>query len=274
MQDRFISAVSAVLSHHREHARSFPWRETDDPYHILISEYMLQQTQTDRVVPKYENFLRTFPTVQSLACAPRRLVLSCWSGLGYNRRAVALHDAAKIIVSLHGCCVPDDRETLLTLPGVGPYTAGAVMVFAYNLPVPIVETNIRTVVLHHCTPKLSGVSDKRVLRFVERMLTIATEEHVLPRVFFSACMDYGAYLKRNGVRINDRSRHHTKQNRFTGSVRQARGEILRLVVGAVSGVTEKQLTALPVERTREALSGLVSDGIIEKRKSLYYLSDN
>ena len=271
--DSAEAAVSAVLSHHREHARSFPWRETGDPYCILVSEYMLQQTQTDRVVPKYESFLRSFPTVRSLAEAKRQSVLIHWSGLGYNRRAVALHEAAKAIVSRYGGEVPAVREELLSLPGVGPYTAGAVLVFAYNMPVPVVETNIRTVAMHYGIRKKHDVGDDAVMRFVRRMLDRALDRSVSARMFFSACMDYGAYLKRTGLRINRRSRHHVRQGTFSGSVRRARGELLRRIIHSSSGVTDGEIEKITLEKKREALLGLVRDGIIEKRCSRYYSAD-
>lgn len=265
------SVVFLMLSYYRSHRRSFPWRDTTDPYHVLVSEYMLQQTQTDRVVPKYISFLKSFPDVGTLARASRRDVLTLWSGLGYNRRAVALHNAAKIIADAYDKCVPNTKETLLTLPGVGDYTAGAVLAFAYNKPVIIVETNIRTVVFHYCVREKGRIEDGVVHSFVEKMLCYAVGHGISPRVFYSAMMDYGSYLKSSGVRVNTLSQHYVKQKSFDGSVRQARGTLLRFLVVADKGVSEKKLECLEVQRIKEGLSGLVADGLVEKRGKYYYL---
>ncbi len=263
--------VDIIFSYYRQNGRSFPWRETNNPYHILVSEYMLQQTQTDRVVPKYYMFLKKFPTVQKLAGADRRDVLALWSGLGYNRRAIALHNAAKIVVDTHNGLIPKEKEILLTLPGIGEYTAGAVMIFAYDMDAVVVETNIRTVVFHHCIPEDQDVDDTVVKQFVEPMMRDAGRKRTGPRVFYSALMDYGSYLKQSGVAMNTRSKQYTKQKKFAGSVRQARGELLRLCLEHTNGLSSKNLSGVQSEKVTEALAGLVSDGIVEKRNNRYYL---
>ena len=129
----------------RDHGRDLPWRRTTDPYAILVSEVMLQQTQAARVQPAYVAFLRRFPSVIALAAAAPGEVVAAWQGLGYNRRAVALHRAAKTIVERHGGRVPDDLTALRTLPGVGDYTARAVLAFAYGREVVAVDTNVARV---------------------------------------------------------------------------------------------------------------------------------
>lgn len=135
----------ALLDWYAEHARDMPWRDTDDPYRILVSEVMLQQTQVSRVVPKYEAFLERFPTVGALADAPLSDVLKLWSGLGYNRRAKYLKQAAEKIVNEFDGEFPRDPEDLQELPGVGPYTANAVASFAFNNGGPVFDTNVRRV---------------------------------------------------------------------------------------------------------------------------------
>jgi A/G-specific adenine glycosylase len=126
--------------------RAYPWRQPDpDPYAVLVSEVMLQQTQASRVAPSFERFMRSFPTVDALATAPAAEVVRAWAGLGYNRRAVALWEGARTIVSRHGGRIPDHPSMLSELPGVGPYTAAAVASIAYGWPVPALDTNVRRV---------------------------------------------------------------------------------------------------------------------------------
>ncbi|MDP3963262.1 MAG: hypothetical protein Q8Q39_02075 [bacterium] len=141
-----IEFKKKLLQWYRKHGRhTLPWRHTDDPYHILVSEIMLQQTQVDRVIPKYHAFLKRFPTLQKLAKAPASAVLRAWQGMGYNRRALYLKRLAEICVKDHGRRVPDTYEALRALPGIGDYTANAVLSFAFNKPVALYDTNIRRI---------------------------------------------------------------------------------------------------------------------------------
>ncbi len=135
----------ALLNWYRANARDLPWRRTRDPYRILVSEIMLQQTQVDRVIPKYHAFLETFPTFQALAEAPTAEVIRAWSGLGYNRRAVNLQRTAQAVVERFDGEMPHDLEQLRELPGIGPYTAGAIACFAFEQDVGFFDTNIRRV---------------------------------------------------------------------------------------------------------------------------------
>ena len=142
--------VARVWEYYKAHGRhDLPWRKTTDPYKILVSELMLQQTQVDRVLLKYKAFLKLFPTARRLAAAPLGDVLRAWQGLGYNRRAKFLHQAAQYVTNELKGRWPKDEAGLLALPGVGPYTARAVLAFAYNEPVVLIETNVRQVFLHH-----------------------------------------------------------------------------------------------------------------------------
>ena len=272
-KEKINTVVSRMLTHYKNEKRSFPWRETDDPYHILVSEYMLQQTQTDRVVPKYQSFIKKFPDVTTLASASQREVLALWSGLGYNRRVIALRNAANEIVSTHDSVVPETKEALLTLPGIGEYTANAILAFAYNKSVIVIETNIRTVVLHHCVRKKRKVGDDTIGFFVEQLLQNAQDNNITPCAFYSAMMDYGAYLKSQGVRTNARSKHYTKQSVFDGSTRQARGTLLRHFINTKKGTSKKQLHNLNTNRIEEGLTGLLTEGLIEKRGKYYYLKE-
>lgn len=138
-------AQDALIDWYVEHRRDLPWRKTHDPYKILVSEVMLQQTQAERVAPKYHEFLRLFPTIQALADAPASEVIRAWAGLGYNRRALNLQRACRAMVERFGGTMPESVADLLSLPGVGPYTAGAIACFAFEQDVGFVDTNIRRV---------------------------------------------------------------------------------------------------------------------------------
>jgi adenine-specific DNA glycosylase len=148
-----------IYRHYRACGRTLAWRETRDPYRILVSEFMLQQTQVERVEDKYPQFLGAFPGFAALAGANLKDVLACWQGLGYNRRAKSLLETARAVVELHGGELPSSREELLALPGVGEATAGALMAFAFNRPVVFVETNIRRVCLYFFFPGKREVRD-------------------------------------------------------------------------------------------------------------------
>lgn len=134
-----------LLAWYRSGARKFPWRGVRNPYRVLLSEVMLQQTQASRVAPAYPLFLRRFPTLRRLAAAPRSDVVRAWSGMGYNNRAVRLHALARILVRCHGGAVPQDPELLAALPGIGPYTLAAVRCFAFGERVAVVDVNVRRV---------------------------------------------------------------------------------------------------------------------------------
>ncbi|MBI3495556.1 A/G-specific adenine glycosylase, partial [Candidatus Berkelbacteria bacterium] len=202
-----------ILQYYRAHKRDFPWRRTDNPYHILISEVMLQQTQAPRVVAKYNEFITTFPTIQALAKAPIEKLLRVWQGLGYNRRALALRKLAQIAAAEHGGTLPNDYEQLLALPGVGQSTAGAVLAFGYNNPMPFIETNIRRVYLHFFFPERDQVSDRQLLPLIK-----ATLDRSQARRWYFALMDYGAMLAHETpINPNRRSRSYHRQSRFEGS---------------------------------------------------------
>src|SRR6266700_3650831 len=162
-----------LLTWYAAEQRELPWRSVDDPYAILVSEMMLQQTQVDRVLPKYRQFLATFPTLAKLASAPTAEVISAWAPLGYNRRAVSLQSIARQVSAEHGGRIPDTIDELLKLKGIGRYTAGAIACFAYRKQVATVDTNIRRVLhriflgLEHPEPK---VNDSQMLSLAEQVL--------------------------------------------------------------------------------------------------------
>ncbi len=237
----------------RELYRDMPWRQNTDPYTVLVSEIMLQQTQVERVIPKFKQFMARFPTLHTLAKAPLADVLSVWSGLGYNRRAKFLHQAAKQA----GTKMPSTKSELMKLPGVGANTAGAIVTYSFNQPAAFIETNVRTVYFHHFFKNQPLVSDRELLAIVEETLD---REH--PREWYWALMDYGAFLKKQGVGRLDKSKHYKKQAPLKGSVREIRGLILKLL--AVHPQTETELkTQVPHDdRFPKALDSLLHDGLI------------
>ena len=146
MEKKIYAYHEALHAWYKKHARDLPWRNTTDPYKILISEVMLQQTQVERVLPKYEAFLEAFPTVKHLAQASNADLLRLWSGLGYNSRALRLKAAAEEVCTIYGGIFPKDRALLQNMKGIGAYTSGAIMAFAYHASVSFSDTNIKRLV--------------------------------------------------------------------------------------------------------------------------------
>lgn len=230
---------------------------------------MLQQTQVERVIPFYTNFLKKFPTVRALSHAPLSGVLTSWQGLGYNRRAKMLHQAAKESVARYGGTFPKNVRELEAFPGIGPYTARAVAAFAFNRDVIVLETNIRTAIIHHFFPNRKKISDREIENMLARVLPKGRA-----REWYSALMDYGAHLKRSGISHNARSRSYAKQPKFAGSVREVRGAVLRLL--AKKTASYKSICRLFVmsrhAQVREALGALIKEGFIGAKGNRYALT--
>ncbi|MDR0376715.1 MAG: A/G-specific adenine glycosylase, partial [Spirochaetaceae bacterium] len=191
-----------IYSYYEAAGRVFPWRLDASPWGVLVSEFMLQQTQTERVVPYWERWMRRWPSPQDLARASLEAVMREWSGLGYNRRARYIRDCAAAIVTLHNGLIPQTPADLQTLPGIGPYTAGAVACFGYNYPAVFIETNIRAAALHFFFQGREGVRDRELLPLLEAAL-----DRENPRKWHWALMDYGAALKKLTANPNRRSAH-------------------------------------------------------------------
>lgn len=276
----------AVTEHFALHKRDLPWRRTRDPYKIMVSEVMLQQTQVSRVLEKYKEFLAAFPNVRALADARLADVLRAWSGLGYNRRAKYLHEAAKRVLREHGGKMPKTAEELERLPGIGKYTARAICAFAYNTPAVFIETNIRTVFIHHFFPTpnpqinrgrglsvgarvaAGAVSDRELLPLIEQ-----AAKGQEPRQWYAALMDYGSYLKQTEGNASRRSAHHVVQKKFKGSAREARGKVLKaLQKGALTRSDLVTQTGLRDERVDLALFGLQKDGLVRKLRTHWALA--
>ncbi len=235
-QQKIVDFQNLILEWYQKNQRDLPWRETREPYKILISEVMSQQTQLSRVVPKYEAWLEKFPTVQSLAKAKVAEVLQYWSGLGYNRRALNLKKTAEIISEKYHGKFPEDEKELVSLPGIGQYTARAVLCFAFDQQIAVVDTNVRKVIL---TQLLNSEKvEKQNLRLSDskdslenkiddkKMYEIATQLLPIGKAYEwnQALMDYSAaMLKKEKIPI-------PKQSKFHGSRRYYRGQILKLLL--------------------------------------------
>lgn len=251
----------------RELYREMPWRADTRPYYVLVSEIMLQQTQVDRVVPKFEAFIAEFPDIPTLAAASLADVLKLWSGLGYNRRAKFLHEAAKKITSDFGGEFPDTLEVLISLPGVGVNTAGAILAYSFNKPSVFIETNVRTVYFHHYFDDQVAVTDRELKEIAEQ-----TVDQENPREWYWAVMDYGTYLKKQGVGRNDKSHHYKKQSALKGSVREVRGQILKELALQDAKLHILREAVQADERFESALSGLVRDGLVEDTGGTLHLA--
>jgi A/G-specific adenine glycosylase len=254
-----------IYNFYQKNKRMFAWRENITPYKIFISEVMLQQTQTARVVPKFEQWIVKFPNFKTLASASMHEVLSAWQGLGYNRRGVCLYKAAQIIVQDFDGQLPSDPKILQTLPGIGPNTAGSICAFAFNLPVVFIETNIRTVFLHEFFQGQLQISDQELLPLIEKYV-----DRQNPREWYYALMDYGVYLKKELKVSNKNSKHYTRQSKFIGSRRQVRGAVIRILTKmhaiSINDLFELIVQELPENRhdVSQVVEQLVLEGLIKK----------
>ena len=258
-----------VLSYYNNYGRVMAWRDTTDPYLILVSEIMLQQTQVERVKIKFPEFIEAFPDFASLSVAPLDNVLSVWQGMGYNRRAIALQKCAIRVINEYNGILPADVDLLATFPGIGRATASSIAAFAFNLPVVFIETNIRRVFIHFFFSGTDTVSDADLLPIVEKSLC---KEN--PRVWYWALMDLGSALKKTVPNPNRRSVHYSKQSPFEGSDREIRGTIIRMLL-AEPGMIEKQLLAIRIDdpaRIKKILAALISEGFIVIQKNRFFLA--
>ncbi len=259
-----------ILSFYRKHKRQLPWRDDTSPYSVFVSEIMLQQTQVERVRQKYPPFIERFPDFQSLADSSLEEVFIMWKGLGYNRRARALRDAARIIIEQHGGVLPSSPQQLEQLPGIGSATAASIAAFAFNAKVLFLETNIRTVYIHHFFPDSTEVRDSDIIALLEQ--TIDWENTA---EWYSALMDYGTELKKIHGNLSRKSSYYKKQSRFVGSRRQLRGLVLALLleekVLSVNEIVRKLKRGK--EPVSEVLELLTREGIVQKERSRYRVGE-
>lgn len=282
---RLSDLIRTVWKHHKSARRDMPWRADTRPYYVVVSEVMLQQTQVDRVIRKFPSFIRRFPDWQSLADAPTADVLREWSGLGYNRRALYLKEIAETVVRsvrYHFLMdTPPTREnswkdlhqSLHALSGIGPNTAGSILAFAFNIPYPFIETNIRSVFIHHLFPRTKRkISDNQLMPLIERALQ-HPKNRKNPREWYYALMDYGSALKRQTPNPSRRSAHHTRQNPFKGSNRELRSRILKLIMSqpcrAAEVLSHFQHEKISHEQISKNLIALKNEGFLTKKGSRY-----
>lgn len=268
-EDEVRRFSETVWEYYHDHGRhDLPWRiaESDgtfNPYKIMVSELMLQQTQVNRVIPKYLEFLNRFPNPQTLAKADLGEVIRAWQGLGYNRRAKFLWQSAYQVTS--SGMFPREHAELVKLPGIGVNTAGAIEAYVYNKPVVFIETNVRTVYIHHFLSDEINVSDKTIAEIIADTID---REH--PREFYWALMDYGTYLKATVGNLNKASKHYTKQSKFSGSRRQIRGLVLRTLSDGAQSIDELR-SIISDERLEDVVKDLVGEGLVTDRGGVYAL---
>ena len=254
-----------IYAYYKKSGRVLPWRATRDPYLILVSEMMLQQTQVVRVLPKYSAFIKRFPTFRSLARSSFTVVLGHWQGLGYNRRALYLHQLSKIVIQDHQGLLPRTAQELQGLPGIGPTTAAAISAFAFNTPEVFIETNIRSVYLHFFLRGKIGILDRELLPLVEQTLNRKN-----PREWYWALFDYGVMLKASHPNPSRASKHHIRQSPYQGSRRQARAVILRAVLHN-PGITQIALRPMISRRYTDIIQTLVNEGFILEKNGKFYI---
>ena len=258
MDKRLSAMQKKILSWYHINKRDLPWRKTADPYAILVSEVMLQQTQVDRVIPFFLKWMEHFPTLQSLAMAKKKTVLQYWSGLGYNSRALRLRELALILTSHFKAKIPQNEKELLTLPGIGPYTARAILSFAFNKEVPLIDTNIRRLLIHEL--KLKKNIPMQDLEGIARKLIPKGKS----RVWHNAMMDYGALVvtsRKTGIKPL------SPQSPFKGSDRQIRGYIIKQLLSHRRALVASLAKQYPHAQLQRVINKLVYEGIIKSNKN-------
>lgn len=265
------SFIDRVMREGSARYRDFSWRRTTDPYAVLVSEVMLQQTQVARVERYFDEWMNRFPTADALAAASVSDVLEAWQGLGYNRRALKLKQAAEIISEQHAGIVSTDYDELVALPGVGPATAAGVAAFALNQPSVYLETNVRAVVIFELFDEESVVSDRQIREVLELASKQSVERGIEPRDWNYALLDYGAWLKKTVPNPSRRSKHHTRQSTFEGSRRQKRAALLRLVMDTpdLNAAEYAQMGNYDLDITEDILADLVGEGFLEFSHDTY-----
>lgn len=277
-----------LLAWGRAALRDMPWRATRDPWHILVAETMLQQTQVSRVGPRWEGFVQRWPTTHACAAASRADVLRAWQGLGYNRRAVALHEAAQQLVDHHDGVVPQDLDALLALPGVGPYTARAVRVFAFELDDGVVDVNAARVLARAVAgrslapPQLQQLADELVptgqgWMWNQSVLELGATHCRKRTVACDTCpvSRHCAWRGQGPDPAAGSPGTKSRQSRFEGSDRQGRGRLLdALRAGALPAAAAGEVTGWQdPERTRRVIDGLVADGLVARDGGVLALPD-
>ncbi|MBR9699287.1 Fe-S cluster assembly protein HesB [Candidatus Woesearchaeota archaeon] len=245
-----------IFSHYEEKGRDLPWRRTKDPYKILLSEIMLQQTQVDRVIDYYKKWTKKWPAVKKLANASRKDILKAWMGLGYNNRAINLHKTAKIISDHFKGNIINAVQNHEILPGIGPYTSAAVQIFAKNADIVTIDTNIRRVLMHEF-----NIMDDKVPEMAKKCLPKGKS-----RIWHNALMDYGQILSSRKTGIKPK----TQQTKFEGSDRQVRARIMRLLLKKSHSFTElKDSLTVKTSRLNKIIEKMLKEKVIKEKNKRY-----
>lgn len=271
-QESIVAFQTLIFEFYRYNGRSFPWRETQNPYHIVVSEIMLQQTQTSRVIEKYQAFIKKLPDFASLARIEQRELLRLWQGLGYNRRALYLQKIAQKIMMDYNGNLPEKPSELIAFPGIGQATAASICAFAYDTPTYFIETNIRAVFIYFFFKSRDKVHDDEIMPLVE--CTLPGNQS---RLWYYALMDYGVMLKKKYKNPSTKSIHHNRQNAFIGSDRQIRGAIIKLLLENEKLTSEQIIFFLSanlgccVSRAKKILNDLVTEQFIKILHDRYFI---
>lgn len=259
-----------IYDYYMNHKRKFPFRENTTPYNVLVSEIMLQQTQTGRVSEKFLKFTKKFPDFLLLSKASLKDVLKQWKGLGYNRRAIALKKIAEIVIKDYDGKLPDSLEILKSFPQIGHNTASSIVTFAFNKPTTFIETNIRRVYIYFFFPNKSEITDKEILSIVKK-----TVDKTNPREWYYALMDYGVMLKKNHPELTRRSANYRKKSPFKGSTRQIRGKLLEILIeegSADISIIHNRLKVNDSKRMKIILDQLIKEGFINIKEDIVRLA--
>lgn len=230
---------------------------------------MLQQTQTNRVAEKFQQFIQEFPDFQTLANAPLNDVLKVWQGLGYNRRAVALKSIAERVNNEYDGILPADVEILKSFPQIGHNTASSIVAFAFNIPTFFIEVNIRRVYIYFFFPGKKSIQDNVIMPILRKTLDSSNV-----RKWYYALMDYGVMLKKTHPELNKRSAHYRKQSQFKGSTREIRGKILKLLIES-SNLTESELIKklkIEPQKLKGILELLNKEGFIKQENDRFSIT--
>lgn len=259
--------IKEVYRYYKKHGRNdLPWRVNRSPFNAFLSEVMLQQTQVNRVIEKFLLFKEYYNDFEDLAKAPQSEIVRLWQGLGYNRRALYLHKATQMIMSEFNGELPFLPSDLQKLPGIGPATAASIAVYAHNQPHPYIETNIRAVFIHHFFKDKELVSDDDILPLVTKTLDVND-----PYNWYSALMDYGTMIKATHKNPSRKSKNHTIQSKFDGSLRQVRGKVLKALSNESTLGRDELIKSINDERCEEVIAQLIKENFIEEHSNMLLL---
>jgi A/G-specific adenine glycosylase len=262
---RILKFQDRIFSWWEFNKRDLPWRHTHDPYKILVSEVMLQQTQVLRVIAKYAEFIEAYPTVDCLANASTADVLKIWKGMGYNRRALYLKKAAQKVVDIYNGKFPDREKELMSLPGLGKYTARAILVFAFKKDIAAVDTNIRQIITHFFFNDV--LQKEKIIQEVADRLVPQDKSWE----WHQALMDYGAIAT---PKLKIKKIKKSRGIPFKETNRYFRGKIMNILrEGNVRELDVLKQFHKPTEFLISIIDGLVRDGLVERKKGMLRLPD-